>query len=852
MAGFQGSELAHCRGSPCVTNTSSDDPEWPRFLSLRSYRVRTWLVVLVSACILPLLLFSAVLLFRNSAAEMAATEAQVQDRARLLVEDTDRELARMLAVGEVLALSETLSNDDLAGFYRYAVEVRDLLGTNVLIRDLSSRQLVNTRVPWGTVLPRNPAFEVDQRAIEIRRPQVSDLLTGAVSKTPLLIVVVPVIRDNRVKYLLSLTLSLDRLRGIFSPDRLPPDWVAGMTDRNGVLIARSKGGDEFVGAPVPAVTWARIKDAPEGTHRVANLDNVMSIQAYKRSGISGWLVGLSVPETLVSAPSRQTLMLFASGGLLLFLIGLGVAVILARRLARPITQLVQAAQDLGAGLPVPAVHPGVAEIEAVGGALQDAATLIEKRTSALQESEARLRRVVEGAPFPAIVHAEDGEIIHLNRAWMEASGYAREEIPTIAEWSQRAYSDKRDAAPTDIDRLYIMDRPTDEGEYTISTADGQTRTWAFRSAPIGRDGSGRRLVVSMAADLTERKEAEARLRLLMQEVDHRAKNALAVVQAIVILSRAENSADFAEVVQGRVAAIARAHTLLADTRWSGADLATMVRQELEAHATPRQVTISGIPVTIVAASAQSVSIVLHELTINAIKYGALSVAKGCVAVSFLVHPRTGNLILDWEESGGPPVTTPTRRGFGTLIIERTVKDQLSGQVDYYWNPAGLRIRMVLPRDYFATNGIVSSTPAILKPANDEPQRQLPGARVLLLEDEALTAIAMAQAVEAAGYQVLGPVGRVQDAIDMAQTTRSDAAVLDVNLLGQRSFPIARTLNAMGVPFLFCTGYNSLNDADESLKQAPVLTKPVSPADLINAIATLLAAGTHPSARRGQS
>ena len=125
-----------------------------------------------------------------------------------------------------------------------------------------------------------------------------------------------------------------------------------------------------------------------------------------------------------------------------------------------------------------------------------------------------------------------------------------------------------------------------------------------------------------------------------------------------------------------------------------------------------------------------------------------------------------------------------------------------------------------------------------------------GARVLLVEDEALTAIAMAQAVEAAGCQVLGPVGRVQDAIDLVRTTRPDAAVLDVNLLGQPSFPIARILDSMGVPFLFCTGYNSLNDIDAYLRQAPVLTKPVNPADLVGAVNTLLAAGTRSGAGMG--
>ena len=308
--------------------------------------------------------------------------------------------------------------------------------------------------------------------------------------------------------------------------------------------------------------------------------------------------------------------------------------------------------------------------------------------------------------------------------------------------------------------------------------------------------------------------------------------------------------DFAEVVQGRVAAIARAHTILADTRWSGADLATLARQELEAHALPGRFSISGVPVTIVASSAQALSSVLHELTINAVKHGALSVSTGRVTVSIAVNQRSGGLIVDWNETGGPAVTPPTRRGFGSVIIERTVRDQLAGEVDFDWHPGGLRFRMALPADYFMISGIIAAAPTIPKPANDETIRHLPGARVLLVEDEALTAIAMAQAVEAAGYSVLGPVGRVQDGIDIARNTRPDAAVLDVNLLGQPSFPIARALNAMGVPFLFCTGYNALNDADAALRNAPVLIKPVDPGQLVEAIASLLASRSSPEAERG--
>src|SRR5512134_2712858 len=127
---------------------------------------------------------------------------------------------------------------------------------------------------------------------------------------------------------------------------------------------------------------------------------------------------------------------------------------------------------------------------------------------ALRESEARLRRTVENAPFPIMVHAEDGEVVHVSAAWLALTGYARKEIGTIAAWTERAYGERKELVRADIDRLYSLDRAVDEGEYLIRTADGRMRVWAFSSAPLGSDDRGRRLVVSMAADVTERKEAE--------------------------------------------------------------------------------------------------------------------------------------------------------------------------------------------------------------------------------------------------------------------------------------------------------------------------------------------------------
>lgn len=128
--------------------------------------------------------------------------------------------------------------------------------------------------------------------------------------------------------------------------------------------------------------------------------------------------------------------------------------------------------------------------------------------AALRESEARWRGVLREVPFPMLIHAEDGRVIEVNRAWTEISGYAREDIPTIADWTLRAYGERRAKVQADIERLYALETRRYEGEYVIKTRTGELRTWDFSSAPLGRMSDGRRLVVSMAMDITERQRAE--------------------------------------------------------------------------------------------------------------------------------------------------------------------------------------------------------------------------------------------------------------------------------------------------------------------------------------------------------
>jgi two-component sensor histidine kinase len=201
-------------------------------------------------------------------------------------------------------------------------------------------------------------------------------------------------------------------------------------------------------------------------------------------------------------------------------------------------------------------------------------------------------------------------------------------------------------------------------------------------------------VSGVTVDITERKRAEERQNLLTREVDHRAKNALTLAQSIVRLTRAENVQSYVSAVEGRINALARVHTILSLSSWQGAEIGKLVGEELAPYATAGQVHFSGLEVQLQPATAQSLALALHELVTNSAKYGALSVLPGQLSVSWSVE--NDRLDLVWVESGGPRVSEPTTRGFGTRSLMASVENQLGGQALFDWRSEGLVCRLLVP------------------------------------------------------------------------------------------------------------------------------------------------------------
>jgi PAS domain S-box-containing protein len=219
--------------------------------------------------------------------------------------------------------------------------------------------------------------------------------------------------------------------------------------------------------------------------------------------------------------------------------------------------------------------------------------------------------------------------------------------------------------------------------------DGALINISLTVSPV-RDANGRIIGASkIARDITQRKEAEHRMQLLAREVDHRANNLLATIQAIVRLTQAPSMEEFKREIEGRIGAVAKAHKLIADGQWSDTDLRQLASEELQHYGLGdgNRVRLSGPDVAVNPRIGQSLALVLHELATNSAKYGALSSPTGILSLDW--SNSESGIKAVWSETGGPPVRAPKRRGFGTGLIEAMVRGDFGGELSFDWRTEGL-------------------------------------------------------------------------------------------------------------------------------------------------------------------
>lgn len=359
---------------------------------------------------------------------------------------------------------------------------------------------------------------------------------------------------------------------------------------------------------------------------------------------------------------------------------------------------------------------------------------------AAEQTRAAIQAIYDSVPVGLALIDRQGLIVCMNSRLGAILG-----MPAVAQAGRRLRGVVPAAVAEAVDKAYrrvlAEAAPVTGLELACETdaAPADLRHWLANFQPIPREPEGKSEVAAvslMLEDVTERRRAEARRDLLAREVDHRAKNALAVVQAAVRLTRAEDPADFARAVEGRIAAVARAQTLLAESRWKGADLRALLEGALSAflgaatEGAGERVRLDGPVVTLSPAATQPLSMAVHELATNATKYGALSAVGGKVCVTWRVDAEAGLLRLRWEEAGGPHIeSAPARRGFGSRVIDATIRDQLGGTIRRHWKSTGLVCDLVLPlaRSLARGSGAAKASGAAVPPEAARSRPSRPGA-----------------------------------------------------------------------------------------------------------------------------
>ncbi len=466
--------------------------------------------------------------------------------------------------------------------------------------------------------------------------------------------------------------------------------------------------------------------------------------------------------------------------------------------------------------------------------------------AAREESEARTRLALSAA------RAGSWELdlltgtcrLSAESAAMHGLAVDNDRVMTKDEWVALLHPDDRKAAQVAIDDALEFEKAYDFS-FRVPTPDGKLR-WIQGLGSARFDSRG--LPVQMTGinlDVTERYEAQERERLLTAEVDHRAKNMLAIVQSVVELTRADDIATFKRAVSGRIRALARAHSLLASSRWVGADIVQIITDELSPfRQSGDRISINGAALQLNPGAAQGIALVIHELATNAVKYGALSCPEGRLSVGWAFQPdATGQvqLRLRWIETKVPDVVPPTTKGFGSTIIQSTMEGQLRGEVRHEWRTGGLSCTLIIPSDVIIGEEAAVTVPAGIRPVPKIARSETRAERgnILVLEDESLIALQIKMTLVDDGWSVVGPASRVDQALSMIDDTHVDAAVLDISVAGQQSFPVADRLAADGIPFAFLTGFAAGTAVPSHLADRPVLAKPFNESELIDIVGRLL-------------
>lgn len=547
---------------------------------------------------------------------------------------------------------------------------------------------MNTYVPYG----QQPALTGDpetlRRMFDTKAPVVSNLFTSLVVKKPVFNVSIPIPGDGQLRFVMSLGLLPDDLTALLLGQNLGTEWVATIWDANGAIVARSLDNARYVGMIVP--TSLR-EQGQRAVVRTNNLDGVDVLQATSRSRLSGWTVGVNVPYALAGEQLRTSMLLWSAAMISALALALGLGLLFARQVAQALSIVSGAAVAFGHGQPVTTTNSRLKEADVLLETLRSAQRELSDRTAELNRAEQRFRAVVDGAPNAMILADREGRIVLVNEQAEKLFGYGRTEL--IGQKIEMLVPEQfRSQHPTD--RSNYLAHPAMRLMGTVRDVFALRKDGTVVAVEIGLSPivtSAGNMVLSAIVDITERKKVEEAQQLVIRELNHRTQNLLTVVQAVVSRSMDE-AKTFAEaklVISGRLKALSQAYAMLALAKWEGASLQRIIQQQ-QFGGMLNRVSITGCDIFVLPSAAQQFAMIFHELTTNALKYGSLSTPEGRILIEGRIDRdgEDGVFSLAWKEIGGPTVSPPSRKGFGTVVLIDSAR-HFADHVTIDYSPAGL-------------------------------------------------------------------------------------------------------------------------------------------------------------------
>jgi PAS domain S-box-containing protein len=664
------------------------------------------LAVLGWAIVAPLLLFGAYAGARMADAMLDQVQGTLMDEARALSADVDREIIGEIETLEALAASPSLLHGDFAAFQRQAEAPLTLRQSgNIVLFDRDMRQIINTSVPFGTPMPKGVIQEQVERAFATGKTQVTGLFEGPVARDVLFSIILPVKIDGEVRYALARSPSEHALARVVAATELPPGWSAAVFDSARRIIARSgtQAPENVIGTYLLQSQWPRGRVS--GLLEFTGPEGQPSLEAYTWSELTGWGVVVWAPKSLLGAPLRVLWRTLGWMALMAFSLVVALALWVGRIIARSVGHAARAAIALGEGRPLPPNGTPIAEVNTLMAELQETAAKRQAAEDFLRDSEWRLQLALAAAQLGSWQHDPVQRVFSADARAREIFDLAAEEVAS-SELLARVHPDDLEKVSAAIVESLDPHSRRSAMEFRIRRRNGEVR-WLESLALTHVEGIGeaRRAmsIVGTVADITARKELEEERRaraekehLLMREMNHRAKNMLSVVDAIAHQTATKSPDDFIKRFSERIQSLSANQDLLLRTEWKGVEIKGLVHAQLAhfADLIGSRISAEGPTLRLKAASAQAIGLALHELATNAGKYGALSMETGRVDICWNVGG--GNFTMTWTESGGPPVTPPKRRGFGSTVMGVMAERSVGGTVDLDYPPTGVTWRLTCP------------------------------------------------------------------------------------------------------------------------------------------------------------